>query len=187
MERSERSCLGQTNSLAVVAKVRYSASADDWETVTCFLAFQETNDLPRNMQKPATASRIRASTPISIRECLQLWRWRGRVKAPGLEKLSFIKEDGEQLAINWLSLCTEKMSWRESMRYKRRLCDILNVQEVHHHQKNWVALVGPQVYGLVCKPRNQCPQEVGAYTCTEKEIFSGWPRNLNAKEVTERS
>jgi len=31
---------------------RYSASADDLETVTCFLLFHDMRDLPRNIQYP---------------------------------------------------------------------------------------------------------------------------------------
>jgi len=31
---------------------RYSASAEDFETVFCFLVFQETKDEPRKMQYP---------------------------------------------------------------------------------------------------------------------------------------
>ena len=44
----------QTNSLVGAAMVRYSASAEDFKMVVWFLAFQETKESPRKIQKPIT-------------------------------------------------------------------------------------------------------------------------------------
>lgn len=46
--------MSQTISLVVLAKARYSASAEDREVVDCFFDFQETNESPRKTQKPVT-------------------------------------------------------------------------------------------------------------------------------------
>lgn len=42
----------QDNSAAVEASARYSASADDRDTIICFLADQEIKDGPRKNQNP---------------------------------------------------------------------------------------------------------------------------------------
>ena len=42
------------SSQAVVAMALYSASAEDRETVACFLDFQEIRESPRKMQNPVT-------------------------------------------------------------------------------------------------------------------------------------
>lgn len=45
-------------SLLVIARALYLASAEDLDTLDCFLALQETNELPRNIQKPVTEPRV---------------------------------------------------------------------------------------------------------------------------------
>jgi hypothetical protein len=37
---------------------RYSAFADDLDTVVCFLLFQDTSDFPRKVQYPVTDRRV---------------------------------------------------------------------------------------------------------------------------------
>ena len=44
--------LNQVNSKQVFAIARYSASADDLDTLVCFLDFQEIIEFPRKMQNP---------------------------------------------------------------------------------------------------------------------------------------
>ena len=44
----------QATSAAAAAMARYSASADDLETVCCFLDFQVTGELPNNNTYPVT-------------------------------------------------------------------------------------------------------------------------------------
>jgi len=44
----------QTISLVVDVISQYSTSVEDWETIYCFLLFQEIRELPRKIQKPVT-------------------------------------------------------------------------------------------------------------------------------------
>ncbi|KAJ0754024.1 hypothetical protein HanPI659440_Chr09g0342361 [Helianthus annuus] len=44
---------------------RYSASAEDRETVFCFLLFHDTKELPRKMQKPVTDLLVSTHFPQS--------------------------------------------------------------------------------------------------------------------------
>ena len=54
MPKSCKSCLIQSNSLVVEANARYSASADERETVDYFLDFHDTKQSPRKTQKLET-------------------------------------------------------------------------------------------------------------------------------------
>lgn len=51
---SESKPVSQTISQEVVAMARYSASAEDLETVLCFLVRQDTNEWPSLIQKPGS-------------------------------------------------------------------------------------------------------------------------------------
>lgn len=51
MPKSLSNCCSQIISLVVMAKARYSA-AEERDVVVCLLAFHETKESPRNMQKP---------------------------------------------------------------------------------------------------------------------------------------
>ena len=50
--KSWRMYLNQVNSKQVFVIARYSASADDLDTLVCFLDFQEIIEFPRKMQNP---------------------------------------------------------------------------------------------------------------------------------------
>lgn len=50
---SEKSWDIQITSQVVAAKARYSASAEEWDKLIYFLAFQDKKESPKNMQKPA--------------------------------------------------------------------------------------------------------------------------------------
>lgn len=52
MPRSFSNAIDHVNSQAVEARVQYSGSADDLDTVVCFLDFQEMIEAPRKQQKP---------------------------------------------------------------------------------------------------------------------------------------
>ena len=58
----------QTISLVVDAMTRYSASVDDWETIDCFLLFQEIRESPKKIQNPVTDLRSVGSLPWSASE-----------------------------------------------------------------------------------------------------------------------
>lgn len=49
----------------IVARARYSTSADERETVACFLDRQETKDSPRNTKKAVTERRVSKQEPQS--------------------------------------------------------------------------------------------------------------------------
>ena len=66
--KSPRSCCSQINSLAAVAIARYSASADDFDTVVCFLDFQEIRDSPKKTQSPVMERRESWHVPQSASE-----------------------------------------------------------------------------------------------------------------------
>lgn len=66
--KSDNSCLSQINSLVVAARARYSASADERETVVYFFAFHDTRDSPRKMQKPVVDLRVSKHEPQSALE-----------------------------------------------------------------------------------------------------------------------
>lgn len=51
MWKSFSKCYNQKSSLVVAAKALYSTSANDQETIVCFLAFQEIKEPARKMQK----------------------------------------------------------------------------------------------------------------------------------------
>ena len=57
--------LNQTISLVVDVMARYSASVDDWETIDCFLLFQEIRESPKKIQNPVTDLRSVGSLPWS--------------------------------------------------------------------------------------------------------------------------
>ena len=57
--------LNQTISLVVDVMARYSASVDDWETIDCFLLFQEIRESPKKIQNPVTDLRYVGSLPWS--------------------------------------------------------------------------------------------------------------------------
>ena len=50
--KSCNNCLIQSNSLAVAAKVKYCASADEREVIDYFLDFHDTKQSPRKTQNP---------------------------------------------------------------------------------------------------------------------------------------
>lgn len=58
MHRSSNKEDNQTTSNVAFAIDLYSASADDLDTVCCFLDFQENNESPKNTQKPETENRV---------------------------------------------------------------------------------------------------------------------------------
>jgi len=58
----------QTISLVVDTMARYSASVDDWETIDCFLLFQEIKESPKKIQNPVTDLRSVGSLPWSASE-----------------------------------------------------------------------------------------------------------------------
>jgi len=58
----------QTISLVVDTMARYSASVDDWETIDCFLLFQEIRESPKKIQNPVTDLRSVGSLPWSASE-----------------------------------------------------------------------------------------------------------------------
>lgn len=55
----------QINSLDTAARARYSASADERDTVACFLDFQLTREAPRNTQKLVMERRVSGQEPQS--------------------------------------------------------------------------------------------------------------------------
>jgi len=58
MSRSWRSVLSHVSSQVVDARARYSASAEEWETVYCFLVRQEIGLVPSWMKKPMVDLRV---------------------------------------------------------------------------------------------------------------------------------
>ncbi|XP_060965284.1 uncharacterized protein LOC115719959 [Cannabis sativa] len=56
----------QANSKAVLAMALYFASADDRDTVCCFLDFQEMSEFPRNMQYPDMDLLVSKQAPQSV-------------------------------------------------------------------------------------------------------------------------
>ena len=58
----------------MVAIARYSASAEERDTMVCFLAFQETNEWPKKIQKPVTERRVSEQVPQSASEKALSWR-----------------------------------------------------------------------------------------------------------------
>ena len=60
------SCMIHTNSLVTNVKTLYSASAEDLETIACFLDFQESIESPRNIQNPVTNLLVSRHDPQSI-------------------------------------------------------------------------------------------------------------------------
>lgn len=54
--------LSHFNSQVTPAMDPYSASAEDLETMTCFLVFQEIDDFPRNTRQPVKEQRVRGHT-----------------------------------------------------------------------------------------------------------------------------
>lgn len=52
MPRSQSRECSQTTSQVVEVIAQYLASAEEWETVVCFLLFQETGFLPRKIRQP---------------------------------------------------------------------------------------------------------------------------------------
>ena len=58
----------QTIYFVVDAMARYSASVDDWETIDCFLLFQEIRESPKKIQNPVTDLRSVGSLPWSASE-----------------------------------------------------------------------------------------------------------------------
>jgi len=56
---SDSDLLNQESSAVRCRRLLYSTSADERETVTCFLDFQEMRVLPRKMTKPLTDLRVR--------------------------------------------------------------------------------------------------------------------------------
>ena len=68
MPKSSINCRNQTSSLVVAAMERYSTSAEDFEIVCCLLAFQETSESPKKMQKPVIDLRESKQVPQSASE-----------------------------------------------------------------------------------------------------------------------
>jgi len=58
----------QTISLVVDVMARYYALMDDWETIDCFLLFQEIRESPKRIQNPVTDLRYLGSLPWSASE-----------------------------------------------------------------------------------------------------------------------
>jgi len=55
---SASSRLSQASSAVMHLRLRYSASAEDKDTVTCFLDFQDIKVLPKKMTNPLTDLRV---------------------------------------------------------------------------------------------------------------------------------
>ena len=61
--KDARRDLSQINSLVTMAMARYSASADDRETVVCFFVFHEIGDRPMVTKYPVSERRVRGQAP----------------------------------------------------------------------------------------------------------------------------
>ena len=72
--KSKSSCLSHSNSLVVAAMARYSALAEDLEIVVYFLAFQETKESPRKIQKHLTNFWVSSQDPQSASKNALRWR-----------------------------------------------------------------------------------------------------------------
>ena len=72
--KSRKSCWIQTTSLVAAAMALYLASAEDWEMVDCFLAFQDTRESPRKTQKPVTECLVSRQAPQSASKKALSWR-----------------------------------------------------------------------------------------------------------------
>ena len=59
MANEAKNVFGRMSSLVTVAIDRYSASADDLETVVCFFVFHEIGDLPSVIKYPFSNRRVR--------------------------------------------------------------------------------------------------------------------------------
>lgn len=58
MSKSDKRRRSQTISAHIEDIAQYSASMDDLDTVACFLDFQESNEVPKNMQYPIVKRRV---------------------------------------------------------------------------------------------------------------------------------
>lgn len=114
MVRSQRTETSQTSSQVVVAIVLYSASADDLDTVGCFLDFQEIKESLRKKQQPAMD--LRVSGQVAQSESEKAFKCRAEEEekmrpCPGVglryRKTRWIawRWNSVGLSKNWLKVC----------------------------------------------------------------------------------
>ena len=82
----------QVSSHVALAIALYSASAEDLETVCCFLDFQDIKELPRNTQKPKMDLLVSGQVPQSVYVKTLSWTWASLGKLVSAKAFSYISE-----------------------------------------------------------------------------------------------